>query len=172
MKLSSTLPLLVFFAGCSSAPPPPPACSCKPASETPRRLGVVDLRRVYNEIQEVSEFTNQLEADKKRTQEEVDQVEDETERTRRIEKWNVEINRRLNEGVMDIYSRICETVDRVAEERGLELVLKMDKSPRLGSSSVDAVISGRTVLHFPDEADISEEVIRRMNEDWKAKKPK
>ena len=127
------------------APPEPP----------PMRVGVVNLRDVYNGFEKVKDFTDRLEAEKKAQQEELTKLEKEikgkydmrdplakdsklrmnltveivqleAKHEFMVKMWNETVKNKLDSGVAALYNDIRDEVDAYAKEAKLTLVFKVD----------------------------------------------
>ena len=73
---------------------------------------------------------------------------------------------------LEAYAEIVRVSGRVAQERGFELVQKIDRTPvfESGEPDVAALLDRRAVISFLPEADITREVLDRINRDHEARK--
>lgn len=73
----------------------------------------------------------------------------------------------------DFYAEVARAVEAVAKEGGYGLVFKADPLPeKEAGDTLNLAIGARSVLYHPAEADITAEVIRRLNADFADKKKK
>lgn len=81
------------------------------------------------------------------------------------------LQQRTAEMQVDIFDKIRETIQRLAERRGYELVLSHDGEVQLQSRDIESVqkaIAQRRVLWAKDALDITDELMRMMNNEWAA----
>ncbi|MBI2921100.1 MAG: OmpH family outer membrane protein [Planctomycetes bacterium] len=135
------------------------ACADGPADPAPElppmRVGVVNLREVYNGFAKVKDFTDRLEAEKKAQQEELTKLEKEikgkydmrdplakdsklrmnltveivqleAKHEFMVKMWNETVKNKLDSGVAALYNDIRDEVDAYAKEAKLTLVFKVD----------------------------------------------
>jgi Skp family chaperone for outer membrane proteins len=149
----------------------------KPAAGPPR-LGVVDLSKCfdktrYEEIKDIDEELQKMAegiARKLREADGGDPKELQKLRERLKGEYLVFYNRKKAE----IYNEIRAIVDIIGRERGHTLVLRKE-SPRLEgdeNESVGALIGQRVVLFHDPAIDITDEVLKRLNAAYAAKKGK
>lgn len=146
------LPALLLLSSLARAegPAEPP-----PAEPPPMRVGVVNLRDVYNGFEKVKDFTDRLEAEKKAQQEELTKLEKEikgkydmrdplakdsklrmnltveivqleAKHEFMVKMWNETVKNKLDSGVAALYNDIRDEVDAYAKEAKLTLVFKVD----------------------------------------------
>lgn len=169
-----------------------PAPAAPPRKPPTVRMGVVDVRGVYNKWSKVKDFTTGLEAEKKREMEALAKIEATMNEKRaeadalapgprrdaletqiagltasydhRLKRWNDTVKKKLDEGVVALYNEIVAKVGSYARGHELTLVLKID-SRELGGDSDDNAnvqINRRAVLFSADEYDITEEVLEEL----------
>jgi len=81
------------------------------------------------------------------------------------------IDRRRAEAFAKLFENIRDAASRVAERAGYDLVLSNDAGAELpegSESQVRSVMINRRVLYAADELDITDQVVRMMNNEWAA----
>ncbi len=129
-----------------------------------------------SKIQEISDKLNQI-------QEELNDLEPlsdlwkkrakkfyqlKSERQMMQDLWKQDTKKLLSETSSEIYQNIREVIEEYGEENGYDLILKVNKSA-IGSGEVSDInqqIATRSVLHFSDEMDLTDQISSILNEQY------
>jgi len=82
-----------------------------------------------------------------------------------------QVSIRRGEIFSTLFDKVKRTIDEMAAQRGFDLVLNNDSQVQvqgLNESQVVRQISSLKFLHAADRLDITEELITRMNNEWRA----
>ena len=84
----------------------------------------------------------------------------------RLERWHLRKTK-------EVYEKIIDAVARVAKDRGIQIVLDMERQELVGDDlgSIFAQVSGRKVLYSEPSVDLTGAVMARLNEEYRAKRP-
>lgn len=138
------------------------------AAPAPLRIGVVNLKAVFEKYQKAKDFEKSLEAEKARVKIEVDRIEkeqkalteeikilDQTSDVHRdrmkqlitdealkryyVNDWNQEVAERLNKNTAILYNEIRAEIDAQATAMGFDLILKVDPERLEENSGASAI---------------------------------
>ncbi|MFG0249749.1 MAG: OmpH family outer membrane protein [Phycisphaeraceae bacterium JB051] len=73
----------------------------------------------------------------------------------------------------NMYRKLIETVGKIAGENGYDMVLFKEKQPSFNNVKPEAlstIISMRKVLWVRNDLDITDQVVQRMNNEWRNRK--
>ncbi len=73
----------------------------------------------------------------------------------------------------NMYRKLIETVGKIAGENGYDMVLFKEKQPNFNNVKPEAlstIISMRKVLWVRNDLDITDQVVQRMNNEWRNRK--
>ena len=90
----------------------------------------------------------------------------------------VKIERRHRDVLLDMYREITKTVDRLAKQKGLDMVFtkaflepdQIDVDQSKGLDDLKNRIMGQRVLYPADVVDLTDDVLKILNADYKGKK--
>lgn len=87
-------------------------------------------------------------------------------------RWSEQlIDRRRAEVFADLFEKIRDATTKVAQQQGFDLVFSSDYEgdvPHNQEADIRAVMSTRRVLYASPDIDITEDVVRLMNNEWHA----
>jgi Skp family chaperone for outer membrane proteins len=91
----------------------------------------------------------------------------------------VKIERRHRDVLLEMYREITTVVDRLAKQKGLDLVFtqaflappQIDVDKSKGLDDLKNRIVGQRILYPADVVDLTQDVLKILNADYKAKKP-
>lgn len=82
-----------------------------------------------------------------------------------------ELGRQMAESTIAVYGDLQKAVKAIAKADGYQLVLKIEEGEIKGADTgleVNLRINTRSVLHFDDTHEITEKVLKHLNDTWKA----
>lgn len=159
------------------------------------KVGVVDIRKVYESYDRAGDFRDRIQQKKKEAQSkikdisnELNQIQEElndleplselwkkrakkfyqlkSERKMMQDLWKQDTQKLLSETSAEIYQNIRDVIEEYGSENGYDLILKVNKSD-IGSrdvSDVNQQIATRSVLHFADQMDLTNQITSMLNE--------
>lgn len=161
------------------------------AIDIPRLIGDLDERAPRE--QQLQAFINNLNDELKARGEELETaaadmqllVAGTSERRRKAEevarmrvdmevqgRWSEQlIDRRRAEVFADLFEKVRGAATKIAQQRGYDLVLSSDFEgdiPRDQEAQIRSVMSARRVLYVSPDIDITDDVVRLMNNEWHA----
>lgn len=191
--VAATLVVTVSFvwrAGAQNGVQPLPASHIA-AIDIPRLIGDLDERAPRE--QQLQGFINNLNEELKARGEELETaaadmqllVAGTSERRRKAEevarmrvdmevqgRWSEQlIDRRRAEVFADLFEKVRDAATKIAQQRGYDLVLSSDFEgdiPRDQEAQIRSVMSARRVLYVSPDIDITDDVVRLMNNEWHA----
>lgn len=87
-------------------------------------------------------------------------------------RWSEQlIDRRRAEVFADLFEKVRDAATKIAQQRGYDLVLSSDYEgdiPRDQEAQIRSVMSARRVLYVSPDIDITDDVVRLMNNEWHA----
>ena len=196
MKLMS-LVLILMMLGLMSMPSQARAQQARPTS-----IAVLDVEKAMNALEEMTQLEadlkTQIEKIKqehetrrnklKQMQEDLELLQQGTDAymqkaeefqlsAMQLESWLKYKQARMgSERIMQIgnmYRKLTDTIAKIANEAGYDMVLYKEKAPAFGNLKPDAMrayISLRKVLWVRQDLDITDQVVLRINNEWKNRK--
>ena len=111
------------------------------------------------------------------------QLDDQVLKTRaELNTWmqieRIKIERRHQEVLLDMYRQMTDAIERIAKQKKIDLVFtkafleppQIDVDKAVGLQDLQKRIVGQRVLYPTDVADITEDVLKILNDEYKAKK--
>ncbi len=87
-------------------------------------------------------------------------------------RWSEQlIDRRRAEVFADLFEKVRDSATKIAQQRGYDLVISSDFEgdiPRDQEAQIRSVMSARRVLYVSPDLDITDDVVRLMNNEWHA----
>lgn len=181
---------LVWRAGAQNGVQPPRQARIA-TIDIPRLIAALDERAPRE--QQLQTFINNLNDELKAKGEEMDSAKADMqllvagtpERRRKAEevtrmridlevqgRWSEQlIDRRRAEVFADLFEKIRDATAKVAQQRGFDLVFSSDVGgdiPRDQEAQIRSVMSARRMLYVSSELDITDDIVRLMNNEWHA----
>jgi Skp family chaperone for outer membrane proteins len=169
-----------------------------------QRVAVVNVSRIFNEMQEFKDYKQKMENDNAslRTQAQTreqklrqlgtdlqslrpgtpqydgkakEALQQQIETKNWYDLSRAEQERQYKDKVLELFTKMQDAVGQVAKDRGVDLVLAQqgrdlpEQSEKLNAQQLEAALGQRNVLFMSDKADISADVIAKLDAAYKAK---